>query len=265
MMTKMENTMLTKEYLEHKLFNELSEMAEFYDNLSYSVFGWSALGRFNIDKYVMTSIQGTLESIKNILGKGRINDAYALLRKYYDVTVINIYTNLYFEDNKDINNFVVKQTDDWLNGKEKLPEYRIMSAYIKKSDKLKLIIELLQKNDLYKNIRNRCNDHTHYNYYRNLVCNDNKVYMETRVKLLDVFLKDLIAIFVQHLSLLFSIKETYMASSDYIDSLDCGLAPEEDSQYWVTPYIQKAFDKWIKGTRLDIAEIIKKNTNMQLT
>ena len=30
-----------------------------------------------------------------------------------------------------------------------------------------------------------------------------------------------------------------ISASDYIDSLDMGLEPEEGSQYWVAPFIQK--------------------------
>jgi hypothetical protein len=55
-----------------------------------------------------------------------------------------------------------------------------------------------------------------------------------------------------------------MSSSDYIDVLECGMAPEENSQYFVAPYIQKFFDNIIKLNRRDIAEIIKDHTCMLL-
>ena len=42
------------------------------------------------------------------------------------------------------------------------------------------------------------------------------------------------------------------------------MQPEEDSQYWVAPFVQEVFDKIIKTKRYDIAEEIKKNTTMQL-
>ena len=56
---------------------------------------------------MFTSIRGTFESIRLILKNGMINDAYALLRKYFDSAVINIYTNLYLEDHLSIENFIV--------------------------------------------------------------------------------------------------------------------------------------------------------------
>lgn len=55
-----------------------------------------------------------------------------------------------------------------------------------------------------------------------------------------------------------------MMSSDYIDCLDMGIQPEEDSQYWVANFIQEIFDKVIKTKRYDIAEEIKRHTTMQL-
>ena len=60
------------------------------------------------------------------------------------------------------------------------------------------------------------------------------------------------------------MNDHYMMSSDYIDNLDCGMTPEEDSQYWVAPYVQKMFDEIIKKERNDLAGIIKNKSCMQL-
>lgn len=253
-------------YKEHQVFTQILEYADFYKSLSFSIFGFITQGTeaiCNIDSYVYSSIQGTLESIKNILIKGRINDAYALLRKYYDSTIINVYTNLYLNDNFNLENFVVEKIDNWVKGKEKLPEYRIMSQYITESEKLSEINALLHKDETYKNIRNRCNDHTHYNFYQNMLDNDNEIYLN-RLQLLNFFSKDLENIFILHFSYIFYLNDHYMMSSDYIDSLDCGMAPEEDSQYWVAPFIQKIFEEVIRRNRIDLAEKIKNNTAMTL-
>jgi hypothetical protein len=89
---------LGKEYIEHSVFEQLKYYSSFYDFLSFSIMGWSSMGTkaiINLDTYTYSSIKGTIDSITEILFKGRINDAYALLRKYYDSTIINIYTNLY--------------------------------------------------------------------------------------------------------------------------------------------------------------------------
>lgn len=219
----------------------------------------------NIDTYVFSSMQGTVDSIKTLLLNGRINDSYALLRKYYDSTIINIYSNLYLQDNVSLDNFIVEKIDNWLNGKEQLPEYRIMNDYVRNSGKLKEINDLLFKEKTtYKRLRSRCNDHTHYNFYHNLLLNDNKVYLKHRINALNQFSADLRNIFILHCSYLFYLNPHYMVSSDYMDSLECDLEPEEGSQYFVAPFIQNAFDKTIKAYRNDIAKVIVDNSCMQL-
>lgn len=81
-------------YKEHHVFKQLSEYADFYKSLAFSIFGFITQGTkaiCNIDSYVYSSIQGTLESTKDILIKGRI--------KRYEIAVTitptTIFTRLY--------------------------------------------------------------------------------------------------------------------------------------------------------------------------
>lgn len=259
---------LGEAYTEHKVFERLKEYIDFYDSVSFLVMGYHTSGTdamSNIDTYFFTSMKGTLESIKDILLKGRINDSYALLRKFYDSTIINIYTILYLKDNFSTETLFVEQINNWVNGNGSIPRYPKMLEYIKRSERLGDIYILVQKTKKYKNIRARCDDHVHYNFYWNLLLNDNEIHIEDRQKFLNVFLSDLDAIFIQHFAYLFYINDYYMASCDYTDSLDMGLRPEENSQYWVASYVQDIFDKVIKAKRPDIAEAIKSNTLMTLS
>jgi hypothetical protein len=258
---------LEKEYLEHPIFNELDYYAKFYDSLSFSIMSFMSMGTMailNIDTYAYSSIKGTIESIKDILKKGKINDAYALLRKYYDSTIINVYTNLYLQNNQSFENFIVSQIENWRKGTETIPEYRIISKYIKESPKLSDINNLLRRDDRYKKIRDRCNDHTHYNFYKHYLLNDSTIYNPNRIKYLNIFAKDIEAIFIQHLAYTFYLNDHYMVSIDYMDSIEMGIQPEEDSQYWVAPFVQEVFDKIIKSKRYDLAQAIKHHTMMQL-
>ena len=254
-------------YIEHPIFEQLSEYAKFYEDLSYSIMSFISMGTqsiINIDTYVYSSMQGTLESIRDVLIKGRMNDAYTLLRKYYDAATINIFTNLYLEDHFSIENFVVEKIDNWLKAKEQLPTIQIMNSYIEKSEKVANIYKLIHINKRYSELRKRCNDHTHYNFYYNMVQNDNQVYLKNRLVVLNRFSKDLENILIFHLSYLFSIKDIYMMASDYLDCVDCGIPPEPDSQYLVAPFIQEIFDTVIKKNRMDLALEIKKSTVMRL-
>jgi hypothetical protein len=257
-----------KEYQEHPVFADLERYATFYENLAGSVFGFVSVGTraiCNIDSYLFSSVQGTLASIQAILRDGRINDAYALLRKYYDSAIINIYTGLYLEDHVSIENFVVKQIDGWVQGKDRLPEFRIMSQYIRGSVKVAPITTLLFADDRYKRLRDRCNDHTHYNFYRNVLLNDKDILHESRRKALEEFSNDLRDVLILHVSYMFFANGHYMMSSDYLDCLECGMTPEADSQYWIAPFVQDIFDQTVKKSRPDIATTIKQNTSMHLT
>lgn len=235
-----------KEYQNHQVFTELDLYTEFYEKLSMSVFPFPTMGTnaiVNIDTYVYSSMQGTLESIKTILLAGRINDSYALLRKFYDSIMINIYSNVYLKDNFSIESFVVEKINKWLTGKEPLPEYRIISQYIRQSARLSPINDLLYSDEKYKSLRERCNDHTHYNLFEHLMLNDNEVYIKNRANWLEQFRQDVQGIFTLHLGYLFFLNPHYMQSDDYISSLDFGLAPEEGAQYWVAPFVQNIFNQ----------------------
>ena len=73
-----------REYVDHPVFKQISKYAKFYESLALSTMSFVSMGTgsfVNIDTYVFSSMQGTLDSIGDILLKGRINDAYALLRK----------------------------------------------------------------------------------------------------------------------------------------------------------------------------------------
>jgi len=254
-------------YQNHPVFDDIDQYIEFYKFMAHSVFQFVSIGTqsiCNIDSYVFSSIQGTLSSIRTILREGRINDAYALLRKYYDSAIITIYSNLYLEEYFSIENFVVRQIDDWLKGKDRLPEYRIMSEYIRKSPRVLPITKLVFGDDRYKRLRERCNDHTHYNFYQNVLLNDPEIHLPNRQKILDVFAEDVRDVLILHVAYLFFAKGYYMASSDYIDCLECGLTPEPDSQYWVAPFVQEIFDQIVARYRPDIAATIRNHTSMHL-
>jgi hypothetical protein len=254
-------------YKRHKVFRSLKEYLNFYKHLSFQVMMYITPGTnslLNIDTYIFSSMQGTIDSITVLIRRGRINDSYALLRKLYDSAIMNIYCILYLENNQNLENYIVDQIQNWIIGKDKLPEFRILSKYIRESDKLKELNKLLYKDANYKKLRDRCNGHTHYNSYKNVLLNDNEINLSDRISQLDQFEEDIRSIFILHCTYLFYLNEHYMSSSDYSDALDCGLEPEEGSQYLVAPFIQSAFDKIISKHRPDLVEVIKEKTCMKL-
>lgn len=261
------NDNLEEEYLKHKIFIDLKRYSGFYNDLSYSVICFISSGTesiINLDTYSYKSIKGTINSISEILKKGRINDAYALLRKYFDSTLINVYTNLFLRDHFTQENLIVQQIDDWVKGKETIPEIRIISRYIKESEKLKPINDLLNKDDRYKRIRKKCNDNTHYNFYENFLLNCTDIYNPHRIEHLNMFSFFIESLFIQHFAYIFYLQDYYLSSTDYIDSLELGYPTENEFKYLVAPFIQKVFTEIIEKKRPDIAKEIKNKTSMNL-
>lgn len=255
------------EYSSHSILKELESYIKFYKLLSFSIFQFIPLGTSataNIDSYILSSIQGTVESIKLILREGKINDAYALTRKYHDSVVINIYEILYLKEHFSLENLRVAKINNWLTGKAKLPRYADMIKYIKNCKELNEANNLMDLDGFYDNIRKRCNDHTHYNLFYYVMVNDKDIHLERRTQILDDLAKDIRSIFIQHFIWLFTISGHYMVSSEYIDCFEMGLPPEEDSQYLVAPFIQEMFDSVIKVQRKDLADLLKHQTNMKL-
>ncbi len=253
-------------YLKHDIFKELEVYQDFYDSLSTSImhFVTSGTKAINFDTYVFSSMAGTIESIKLLLAKGRINDGYALLRKFHDSIIINSYAILYLQKNLNLENFIVEKIDNWLNGKEKLPDYNHMKQYLDESEELSKINCLLLTDRRYAEIRKQCNNHMHYNSFFCMMLNDNEIYNKNRSAYLDRISRDLHDLFILHFGYIFSLNPYYMSSSDYMDAMECGLTPEEGSQYFIAPFIQEAFDKFIRPRRPDIAKVIKENSGMQL-
>jgi len=255
------------EYQNPQIFSELETYIEFYENLSFSILSFATPGLndiLNIDTYLYRSMKSTLHSIQMVLEYGAINDAYSLLRKYYDSVTINIYLILYLEDNSTIENFIVETISDWIKGNKELPSFKEMAKYIKNSNRVSEINQLLDL-DKYIKIRDRCNNHTHANSFYIMLLNINDAYVEKRVNLLDQFSHDIRNLFIFHIAYLFFIKDVYMASSDYVDSLDYGLKPEEEMKYWVSPFVQTVFDEVIGKERPDIVDKIKQNTSLNLS
>lgn len=251
-------------YKSHVLFPQIRKYIEFYESLTSLIFGRLSLGVSNMffDTYLIGSTQSTLESIEMLLKEKKINDAYALMRKYYDATNLSIYVHLYLEENFSLEKWKVREVDDWLKGKARLPDGDKIYYYLKKSERLKPIREILKKKN-YTKIRERCNDHMHYNYYFNVMLNNNSVNLE-RMSHLDTFSADLHQIFVRHLSYLFLIKDVYLMSTDYVDYMDVGETPPEGAQYFVAPFIQDMFNETFLPHDIELYDEIKKHTSMQL-
>ncbi|UXS26935.1 hypothetical protein [Agrobacterium tumefaciens] len=258
-----------KAYREHEIFENLTQYGEFYDSLSMSVFQQVTTGTTafaNIDTYVFSSIQGTVESMAYLLGKGRINDAFALLRKYHDAATINVYVNLWLRHHCTPQTPIVPFVNDWLHGRstKALPRVEEMTKYIEKSGELGTLFKLINSDERYKQLRKRCNDQMHYNFFHTTLLNDGAVYVKDRLVWLNTFSEDLRCIAIYHLALIFGLKDSYLMSSDYMDYMECGERPPDDCQYWVNPIVQKMLDRVVVPFRPDVYKALKEGSAMHL-
>lgn len=255
------------EYRNHRVFSELGSYIDFYKNLSWSIFSFCSTGAnatCSIDSYVYSTIQGKLQSIRIILSSGRINDAYVLLRQYYDSVIFNVYSNLYLMGNSGPDHSGVEKVIGWLKGEEQIPEFRIMSNTIRSSDKVAAVNHHLYADDRYEKIKVRCNGRIHYFSFSNVLLNDGASRLEDRLQVLNTFSGDARNVFILHLAYLFFLKEQYMTSFDYLDSPHFETTSEADSRYEAAPFIRQVFDDILAKYRPDIATTIEEYSCMQL-
>lgn len=257
----------TEGYLKHKVFNEIKYMIDFYESLSYNCSQFSpngTLGITNYASYVFSSIGGTLDSIRTVLRIGRINDGYSLIRKLYDDVLTGIYFNVVRVEKFDpFQHLVVKDVDDWLRRRKRIPELSHILNKLKTADCTKDLYPYFEWDSSLTTMRGYLNDNIHANCYQLLLLNCNQVFLPDREKHLDKILSILDQIFTIHLAFTFYINSCYMVSDDYISCLESGTEPPEDSQYWIAPFAQDAFDKFIKP-QAKLASFIKSESSMQI-
>lgn len=257
----------------HAVFDDLAYIKKFYERLSSGIFQWRRFGvqaKGNIDSFLYSSTAGTLDSIALVLANARIADAYALLRRFQDSAVLNVYVDELCDEwltSMSMSNFPFerqKTIEEWLQGRTPIPDYRVMSQKIRQSHRLSPINDILYSNNRYKKLRERCNSYTHFNYYHNVLFNDNEIPLPQRMKVFERIRLDIVDITILHMSYVFFAMPHYLMSSDHLDFLEAGMEPEKGSEYWVAPYLQEFFDKYFKAYRSDIAKLILETTSMQL-
>lgn len=169
---------------------DLDLVADFYEMLAYTAFQFLARTRrpAGLDSAFFDSLAGTVASMKALLLKGHIGDAYTLLRRFREVGWLQAYVMLRLEDNSvfdqllleggqalDQEGFVrlveramqkgiyVEEIEKWMSGEESLPELRKFHEHIVRSPLVEQLNFLFDNG--YEEIHNRCNDHVHLNFF----------------------------------------------------------------------------------------------------
>ena len=252
---------LSQAYKEHICFKELEEMMTFYECLSEraSYFVQSGTkGIINYETYVFMSIQGTLDSIKELLLIGRINDASVLVRKFFDDILAEIYFAVTLKEKFDLTKgLYVEEVQKWLESKYRVPTLKRILDIIKKSVYTKDLYPLFGWETYLQHNRQILDDCVHTNSYRNVLFNCNTVYLnKDREKRLDGILTILKQIMTIQVAFVFHLNPVYLMASDYIDYMEMGKIPPVGSDSWISPYGQDAYDKYIKPN-IKLSEFIK--------
>ena len=183
------------------------------------------------------------EQIREIVGDGLdVNKWIEVVELTLNVAVSGITKN-----NED------KRVDAWLDDSvhklSKEEGYKLSIGnymdYLKKNSCIKEVIAKYNLKKDWENIRNKLNDYVH---------NKGKTY--TRHNLMSINSSDIKKCFKEIISrlnfittffmvLLILIDSKMIESTDYINYLDCGLTPPEDSQYQIAPFVQEFIDNYI--------------------
>lgn len=253
--------MLTKTYKEHRVFVELDEMMKFYDCVSDRAFYFIPSGTkciANYESYYFMSIQGTLDSVKNLLKIARINDAFVLIRKIFDDILTEIYLDITLKDKFDINKgLYVEEVQKWIDSSFRIPSVKKILKAIKKSPQTKGLYPFFGWDTYLEHNRKLLDDCVHANKYSSVLLNCNTVCLDgRREKQLDNISIMLNQLMMIQVSFIFYLNPAYMMASDYMDYLEVGENPPNGSDQWVAPFAQNAFDSYVKR-HPKLAEFIK--------
>lgn len=273
-------------YYKHKIFELLEDLYYFYEFIANSscdtADGLMITGKFSVGYHIYSSIQGTLESIKILIYAGRLNDVFALSRKYDDAILTALYATILIkqdeskiiETEEELNSILThSHVRKWSNkGKQLYKICTIPKSEIKKMDKYMWKLLGLKTKDSSsckgkeKSQRQKCNDNVHYNSLSVFTNNDYETLQQNNkgLTLLDQLYDVLIQSFAIHFSYLYIMKPYIYGSNDYINSLEDGIQPEEDSERWVASIVQDVFDKYIKTEYREAANYLIKMNLMEL-
>lgn len=159
-----------------------------------------------------------------------------------------------------------KAVDAWFDNEALSGKYKkelSIENYLKNlrqdPDIEKIILEH-ELNPIWESIRQRLNNYTHSNGKRLLEHNLFEYMRKGDFE--DCFLsiiQDISFITSVFLIILILLKPNFIMASDYVDSLEFGIEPPQDSQYWVAPFIQEYIDESIIKLHPELKSFLKKN------
>lgn len=254
-------------YQKHEVFGLIDRMKDYYEGLSDTSFSFIPNGTMTIGNYaarIYMSIHSTLESIKMLLKEGHISDAFVLIRKLFDLVLVEIYLNVVREEKFDWKeNRVVKDVDEWLKSQHWIPKTEKILTVLKESKSTKELYPWFGWDSYLKKNRRFLDNHVHADSYYSILLNCPDIYLQDREKQLKNASVILNQIMMVHIAFMFYMNGPYMMASDYTDCLDIGMTPPKGCESWLAPYAQKAFDEFLKP-HMKLAAFLKEQCCMNI-
>lgn len=191
---------------------------------------------------ILGSAHRTLVSAFLCARYGNLADTHMLIRKARDDLFFYLYVIVacdpYIFSNDNINN-CEKKVYEWSQNNLSNLNIKTIIDSILGSEKCRELADQFNLNNELKTIGRTLNDYTHGNgvsFYNR----DFETYSQNELQeVADELIHMLNYILVTFIFLLIFISPHNVSSTDFVDALDCGMIPEEGSQYHVAPFINK--------------------------
>ena len=256
------------------LLNELKYSKQFMDQLSTLVFDRdirtirsACEPRIIYTNQILLSAIQTIQSMILCVEYGNIADVHILMRKLRDDLFFYLYITA--ACNNDLLNThdlseQEKYINDWTqNSLSQLTIKQVIQSIID-SDACKELSQKLNLDDELKKIGRILNNYTHGNgnlYYNRPFTHYNDSEIHQIAAEIIHMLKYILIIFFFLLTILCP---GYIASSDYIDYLECSMTPIEGSQYWVAPFISDFLKANSDLLGKNALNYLREETNMEV-
>lgn len=267
---KLNQAEIQKDIKCQKLIDEMKTVEEFISSFGFLSFGrdyilcknWS----FSLQA-IITSVELTVGNIITCCKCACMADANSLLRKYRDDLFFYLYIEV-FDSNQKLaipNNAtkMEKNISRWIqNGLNNLYIQDVLKA-LGTSPQLKEAVTAYKLQKSFEGIGKRLNNFVHGNGFAYYNRNINAYKADELHNYMKILADDMRYITVTFLFLLILCSPLSIMSTDYIDFLDCGDTPPEDSQYWVAPFVEQFISKNSNLIDENCCRYLKENTDMQ--
>jgi hypothetical protein len=252
---------------------------------------------YTLDTTLIDSSTQTLRSIKLCCSIGSFSDANILIRKLRDDLVQYVYilnmiilqkpfyekdlrglttdspenfagsilklrlNNNSADDEKAVSAWFSNTVSDLPRPIKRKLEFENYMTVLKQNHKITQVLNEYNLQEYWEFLRKKLNDYVHNNGKQFSVQNN----LKATHKSLGTHLKN-ISIRASYISSFFivallMVESSLISSTDYIDHVDCGLEPPEDSQYSVASFIQDFIDTKVAKLHPRLKQYLKDNDN----